>query len=57
MTIGRHYVRPEESLRNTELTVDGQKKEIEVSGLLPLAVAMLTLLSASLSLLWFNRIF
>ena len=33
-----------------------EKKETEISGLLALAAAVLALLSASLSLLWFNRI-
>ena len=39
---------------STRLTVE--KKETEVSGLLALAAAALSLLSAGLSLLWFNRI-
>ncbi|CAM3451977.1 VWA domain-containing protein [Polaromonas hydrogenivorans] len=39
---------------SSRLTVE--KKETEISGLLALAAAVLGLLSASLSLLWFNRI-
>ena len=39
---------------STRLTVE--KKETEISGLLALAAATLSLLSAGLSLLWFNRI-
>ena len=39
---------------SSRLTVE--KKETEISALLALAAALLTLLSASLSLLWFNRI-
>ena len=39
---------------SSRLTV--QKKETEISGLLALVAAVLGLLSASLSLLWFNRI-
>jgi len=39
---------------SSRLTVE--KKETEISGLLALAAAALGLLSASLSLLWFNRI-
>ena len=39
---------------SARLTVE--KKETEISGLLALAAALLGLLSASLSLLWFNRI-
>ncbi|MDB5884573.1 MAG: von Willebrand factor, type [Polaromonas sp.] len=39
---------------SSRLTVE--KKETEISGLLALAAALLGLLSASLSLLWFNRI-
>lgn len=39
---------------STRLTVE--KKETEVSGLLALAAAVLVLLSAGLSLLWFNRV-
>jgi len=39
---------------SSKLTVE--KKETEVSGLLALAAAVLSLLSAGLSLLWFNRI-
>lgn len=39
---------------STRLTVE--KKETEVSGLFALAAAMLAVLSAGLSLLWFNRI-
>ncbi len=39
---------------STRLTVE--KKETEVSGLLALAAAVLVLLSASLSLFWFNRV-
>ncbi len=39
---------------SSRLTVE--KKETEVSGLLALAAALLALLSAGLSLLWFNRI-
>ncbi len=39
---------------SSRLTVE--KKETEISGLLALAAAVLALLSASLSLLWFNRI-
>ena len=39
---------------SSRLTVE--KKETEVSGLLALAAAALSLLSAGLSLLWFNRI-
>ena len=39
---------------SSRLTVE--KKETEVSGLLALAAAALGLLSASLSLLWFNRV-
>ena len=39
---------------SSRLTVE--KKETEISGLLALAAAMLALLSAGLSLLWFNRI-
>ena len=39
---------------SSRLTVE--KKETEISGLLALAAAVLTLMSASLSLLWFNRI-
>lgn len=33
-----------------------EKKETEISGLLALAAAALSILSAALSLLWFNRI-
>ena len=33
-----------------------EKRETEVSGLLALGAAVLALLSAGLSLLWFNRI-
>ena len=40
---------------SSRLTVE--KKETEISSLLALAAAALGLLSASLSLLWFNRIF
>ena len=39
---------------SSRLTVE--KKETEISGLLALAAALLALLSAGLSLLWFNRI-
>lgn len=39
---------------SSRLTVE--KKETEISGLLALAAALLALMSASLSLLWFNRI-
>jgi Ca-activated chloride channel family protein len=39
---------------STRLTVE--KKETEISGLLALAAAMLAIVSAGLSLLWFNRI-
>ncbi len=39
---------------SSRLTVE--KKETEISGLLALAAAVLALISASLSLLWFNRI-
>lgn len=39
---------------SSRLTVE--KKETEISGLLALAAAVLALVSASLSLLWFNRI-
>jgi Ca-activated chloride channel family protein len=39
---------------SSRLTVE--KKETEISGLLALGAAILALLSASLSLLWFNRI-
>lgn len=39
---------------SSRLTVE--KKETEISGLLALAAAVLALMSASLSLLWFNRI-
>ena len=39
---------------SSKLTVE--KKETEVSALLAMAAAVLTLLSAGLSLLWFNRI-
>ena len=39
---------------SSRLTVE--KKETEISGLLALAAAVLALLSAGLSLLWFNRI-
>jgi Ca-activated chloride channel family protein len=39
---------------SSRLTVE--KKETEISGLLALAAAALSLLSAGLSLLWFNRI-
>ena len=39
---------------STRLTVE--KKETEVSGLLALAAALLVLMSAGLSLLWFNRV-
>jgi Ca-activated chloride channel homolog len=39
---------------SSRLTVE--KKETEVSALLALAAATLALLSAGLSLLWFNRI-
>lgn len=39
---------------STRLTVE--KKETEVSGLLALAAALLVLLSAGLSLFWFNRV-
>ncbi len=39
---------------SSKLTVE--KKETEVSGLLALAAAALSLLSAALSILWFNRI-
>ena len=39
---------------STKLTVE--KKETEVSGLLALVAAALALASATLSLLWFNRI-
>ena len=39
---------------SSRLTVE--KKETEISALLALAAAVLTLLSASLSMLWFNRI-
>lgn len=39
---------------STRLTVE--KKETEVSGLLALAAAVLVLMSAGLSLLWFNRV-
>ena len=39
---------------STRLTVE--KKETEISGLLALVAAALSLLSAGLSLLWFNRI-
>ncbi|MDO8756349.1 MAG: VWA domain-containing protein, partial [Polaromonas sp.] len=39
---------------SSRLTVE--KKETEISGLLALVASMLALLSAGLSLLWFNRI-
>ena len=39
---------------SSKLTVE--KKETEVSALLAMAAAALALLSAGLSLLWFNRI-
>ena len=39
---------------STRLTVE--KKETEVAGLLALGAALLALLSAGLSVLWFNRI-
>ena len=39
---------------SSRLTIE--KKETEISGLLALAAAVLALLSASLSMLWFNRI-
>lgn len=39
---------------SSRLTVE--KKETEISGLMALAAAALALLSAGLSLLWFNRI-
>jgi Ca-activated chloride channel family protein len=39
---------------SSRLTVE--KKETEISGLLALAAAVLALMSASLSMLWFNRI-
>ena len=39
---------------SSRLTVE--KKETEISGLLALVAAVLALFSASLSLLWFNRI-
>lgn len=39
---------------SSRLTVE--KKETEISGLLALVAAILTIMSASLSLLWFNRI-
>ena len=39
---------------SSRLTVE--KKETEVSALLAMAAAVLALLSAGLSLLWFNRI-
>ena len=39
---------------SSRLTVE--KKETEISSLLALAAAVLTLLSASLSMLWFNRV-
>lgn len=39
---------------SSRLTVE--KKETEISGLLALAAAVLALISASLSMLWFNRI-
>lgn len=39
---------------STKLTVE--KKETEISALFALGAAVLTLLSAGLSLLWFNRI-
>ncbi|GAB3469021.1 VWA domain-containing protein [Polaromonas eurypsychrophila] len=39
---------------SSRLTVE--KKETEISGLLALAAAVLALLSASLSMLWFNRV-
>jgi Ca-activated chloride channel family protein len=39
---------------SSRLTVE--KKETEISGLLALAAALLSLISAGLSLLWFNRI-
>jgi Ca-activated chloride channel family protein len=39
---------------SSRLTVE--KKETEISGLLALAAAVLALMSASLSLLWFNRV-
>jgi Ca-activated chloride channel family protein len=39
---------------SSRLTVE--KKETEISGLLALAAAILALLSAGLSVLWFNRI-
>ncbi|MDB5779470.1 MAG: von Willebrand factor, type [Ramlibacter sp.] len=42
------------STLSSRLTVE--KKETEISGLLALAAAALSLLSAGLSLLWFNRI-
>ena len=39
---------------SSRLTVE--KKETEISGLLALVAAALALVSATLSLLWFNRI-
>ena len=39
---------------SSRLTVE--KKETEISGLLALAASLLALLSAGLSVLWFNRI-
>ena len=36
--------------------ISTEKKETEISGLLALLAAVLTLISASLSVLWFNRV-
>ena len=53
----RHGARPEEGLRDAQLASSTvEKKETEITALFALAAAALALLSAGLSLLWFNRI-
>lgn len=52
----RHGAGPEEGLRHAELAPDGGEEGAEISALFALGAALLALLSAGISLLWFNRI-
>ena len=48
--------RPEEGLRNAQLRLVFEKKQTEITALFAAAAAALALVSALLSMLWFNRI-
>lgn len=50
----RHRRKPEEGLRDAQLTPDGEKKETEIATLLTLLAAVLILARAGLSLLWYH---